>query len=149
MVILPESHLDHGLTPEQRAWLLATLSDREGFFIVTVELPPELGTVPCGLHGPRMGDPPVPEEQVRWASRGDRAWPSRLTSTAPRPTRQVTVIAGPEGDIPTALYTAFGGPLAPREPGDPTLEGEALVEAQSFWSEHALSLDAGPEALLR
>jgi hypothetical protein len=39
------------------------------------------------------------------------------------------------------LYTAFGGPAAPREPGDPSLDGNeaGLAESKAFWAEHALS----------
>jgi hypothetical protein len=37
------------------------------------------------------------------------------------------------------LYTAFGGPLTPKEPGDATLSGEERQESFKFWSQHALS----------
>ena len=38
------------------------------------------------------------------------------------------------------LYTSYGGPKAPREPGDLTIESwEAIVEAREFWAQHALS----------
>jgi hypothetical protein len=39
---------------------------------------------------------------------------------------------------PCMLYTAFGGPLAPKEPGDPTLKDSEREESEKFWSQHAL-----------
>lgn len=130
-----DTHLDHNLTPEQVDYLFGRFADRDAFFIETVELPPELGTVPCGLFGPLMGDPPVPEAEVAYARRGAREWESRLVDRAPRPTRQVTVIAGPHDGLPCVLFTMFGGPVAPREPGDPN----AQVESAAFWRDHALA----------
>jgi len=90
-----DSHVDHGLTAEQLRHLLDRFADRGSFFLETIELPADLGTVPCGLYGPTMGDPPVSEEEVSYAHRGDRAWTSRLVEKPMRPTRKVTVIAGP------------------------------------------------------
>lgn len=114
----PDSHLDHSLTEAQLHYLLGRFADRGGFFLETIELPDDLGTIPCGLWGPLMGDPPIAEIDVVRAHRGTRAWASRLVARAARPTRQVTVIAGPHDGHPCVLYTAFGGPAAPQEPGD-------------------------------
>jgi len=167
MIKHADSHLDHNLTTEQIEHVMQRFADREAFFIETIELPEVLGTVPCGLHGPLMGDAPIPESEVTHAARGTRAWTSRLTERAPRAVRTITVIAGPheetcyqckgacgfgamhafspcmtcecKGKIKHAciVYTMFGGPLAPQEPGDP---GCKNVEASSaFWAEHALS----------
>jgi hypothetical protein len=152
------SHLDHNLTAAQLAFLLERFAARDAFFIETFELPDELGTIPCGLFGPLVGDPAIADAEVTLAPRGTRAWPSRIIGREPRPSRLVTVIAGPheetcprcEGDggpcglcdhgkIKHAciLYTAFGGPLAPQESGDP---GCKDVEAsRAFWKEHALA----------
>jgi hypothetical protein len=130
-----ESHLDHGLTPDQVEYLLKRFADRSAFFIETIELPLELGTVPCGLHGPLMGDPPV--DEARLAKRGERTWLSRVVDRPTRPVRTVTVIAGPNGDEPCVLYTAFGGPLAPQEPADPSCKD--VYTSMRFWVEHALS----------
>ena len=136
-----ESHLDHGLTDEQVNFLLEKFADRSEFFIETIELPEELGTVPCGIYGPSMGDVAVSEDQVHYAARNDRPYPSRLIDREPRQVRQVSVIAGPHEEdgekIACALYTAFGGPVAPQEPGDPTCQD--LDASKIFWSEHALS----------
>lgn len=140
MIIRPVSHLDHGLSEAVVTWLLERLGERDGFFIETLQLPPELGTVPCGLHGPVMGDEPVPDSECRAEIRGTRAWESRLCDRPVRQVRTVSVIAGPHGDAPCVLYTAFGGPVAPREPGDPNITDEAeRARSVSFWREHALS----------
>jgi hypothetical protein len=159
------SHFDHGLTEAQVDHIMQRFADREAFFIATIELPEALGTVSCGLHGPLVGDAPIAEADVTYAKRGTRAWNSRLVDRAAKPTRTVTVIAGPHKEpcpqcttsawnilhraaCPTCggvgelqyvciVYTAFGGPLAPQEPGDP---GCKDVEAsKQFWSEHALT----------
>ncbi len=132
-----DSHLDHNLTAAQLDAILVLFADKDAFFVATVELPSELGTVPCGLHGPLIGDPPVPETEVTREARGVRAWTSRLVDRSPRPTRLVTVIAGPHDGRPCVVYTVFGGPISPQEPGDPTCKDLAASEA--FWREHALS----------
>ena len=139
---LPASHVDHGLTEEQLDWILdkALLSgayadglyDRVGKgyldnphpVSLTFELPEALGTVPCGLHGPEMGDEPVPEDECRREARGDRSYESRLTDRPARQVRAVSLITCPHEGEPLALYTAFGGPVTPREPLDPSLAGE-------------------------
>lgn len=136
MKIIPESHLDHGLSEAHVDFLLERFGDREAFFIESVELPESLAPLSCGLHGPAMGDEPVTE--ARMAPRGDREYPSRLVDRAPRPTRTLTVIGGlHEGEC--VLFTAFGGPSTPREPADPTLPEEQRAEAEAFWADHALS----------
>jgi hypothetical protein len=160
------SHVDHGLTEDQLRYLLDLFADRQSFFIETITLPRELGTVPCGLYGPVMGDGPIGEDEVMYAPRGTRAWNSRLVELPARQQHEVTVIAGPHEEacwhcdgsggigewkarIPCGtctggkvkhaciLYTAFGGPLAPQEPGDPACKDPAASTA--FWREHALA----------
>lgn len=136
------SHLDHNLTPDHVAWILDEFGDRTDAFAATVDLPADFDSLPCGLYGPLVGDSPIGEDDVVLAPRGARTWPSRLVGMPPRPSRKVTVIAGPSDDgRAVVLYTAFGGPLAPREPGDPGLAGDpaALAESRAFWAEHALS----------
>ncbi len=137
MEITKESHLDHGLTEDQVRWVAERFADKAAFFIETVQLPEELGTVACGLHGPVMGDAPVPDAETYRAVRAGRQNDSRMTWRYPRQTRLVTVIAGPDGDAPCVLYTAYGGPQAPQEPGDPDCRDVAASTA--FWAEHALS----------
>lgn len=134
-----ESHLDHSLTKPQIEHLLALFKDRDGFFIETVTLPENLGTVPCGLFGPLVGDVTVPESEVIYERRGNRPQVSRLVNRQPRPTRQVSVIAGPYREETCVLYTAFGGPVAPFEPGDPALKEADREKSLAFWKEHALA----------
>lgn len=134
MQITKDSHLDHGL-PEAVVTLIAErFAGRSAFFIETVELPDHLPPVPCNLHGPATGEPPVNDAEAYPLRRGDRAWASRMCDRPPAMVRQVTVIAGPHGDAPCVLYTAYGGPLAPREVGDP----ESTEDSVAFWAEHAL-----------
>lgn len=137
LIVDHRSHLDHGLTAAHLAHVLKLFADRDSFFIETVDLPDELPAVPCGLHGPATGDEPVHEDEVRYAVRGERKGESRLCDREPKLVRQLSVIAGPDGDTPCVLYTAFGGPVSPREPFDaPDEEREA---SEAFWAQHALS----------
>jgi len=140
MIITAESHLDHGLTGAQLSWLLKRFAGRESFFIETVTLPEELGTVPCGLYGPTAGDPSMANDpRATDAVRGDRTWTSRVVPYCTRETRDITVIAGPvaSGAIGAVLYTAFGGPVTPQEPGDPSCKDPEASTA--FWAEHVLA----------
>lgn len=140
--VIPQSHVDHGLTAEQLQWLLDQTEGRSSFFIETFTLPEHLGTVECGLVGPAVGLPAVPEKDVKYIIRGDRKCASRvLRDPVEKPrTRMVTVIAGPtQGHDGLVLYTAYGGPSAPREPGDTAIPNwEGVVESRAFWAEHAL-----------
>jgi hypothetical protein len=138
LIIDHRSHLDHGLTVAQIAFVLKRFADRDAFFIETVELPAELGTVPCGLHGPIMGDSPVADSEVTFAVRGERKGESRLCERPTRLVRQLSLIAGPDGDTPCVLYTAFGGLVSPQEPFDAPEEKRA--DSEAFWAEHALSV---------
>ena len=136
MQLHKDSHLDHGLTNEQMLFILNKFEARDGFFIETFELPENLGTLDCALYGPTVGDAPIPETDVYYAKRGARAWVSRMTRVHPmRKTRTVTVIAGPHDGQPCVLYTVFGGPSTPQEPGDPA----AVATSAAFWGEHALA----------
>ena len=54
----------------------------------------------------------------------------------------MTVVAGPDGEIPCRLYTCYGGPCAPREPGDTSLSDEERAESLAFWLQHALSSES-------
>lgn len=140
--VTKDSHLDHGLTPAHIEWLVSRYKDKNEFFIETVDLPDELSTLECGLYGPAMGDVPVPEEQVFYGVRGTRKCASRLVKQRKRATRKLTIVAGPHEDRPCVLYTSYGGPNAPREPGDPDIKNwEQLLEARAFWKEHALAAE--------
>lgn len=144
-IIKGTSHLDHGLTGAHVEWLLSLFKDKNAFFIETVVLPDnELAPLECGLYGPTMGDEPIDEGEVFYELRGSgRKWTTRFIKKPMRPTRKLTVIAGPHEDKPCILYTAYGGPAAPREPGDTTLQSwEQVLEARAFWKVHALSAAA-------
>lgn len=139
MHIAAASHLDHGLSTEQVAYIRALFLEREAFFIETIELPEHLGTVPVALLGPITGST-VPDG-VRFERRGERAWESRVVSAPAVASRLVTVIAGPHEEHPCVLYTAYGGPAAPREPGDPAIRSEDERAASvAFWELHALAV---------
>jgi hypothetical protein len=167
MIKHSDSHVDHGLSAAQIRYLLERFADRDSFFIETLTLPRDLGTVPCGLYGPTMGDPPISDAEVTYARRGTRTWDSRLISLPARDQHEVTVIAGPHEEEcarcsaaagawnllhrascpdcdgtqkikhTCVLYTAFGGPSAPQEPGDPGCKDPATSAV--FWREHALA----------
>lgn len=145
MKITADSHSDHSLTQEQLDYLAKRFADRDSFFIETVGLPTRLGTVPCALHGPLVGDAPVPETEVVYETRGDREGASRLCDREPRQWHCITVIAGPHNGESCVLYTAFGGPLTPKEPTDPTLTEDERAESQTFWAQHALSREGQKE----
>lgn len=139
MILHKDSHLDHGLTPAQIDHIKERFAGRNEFFIETFELPEELGTVPCALYGKVMGDH---IEDVVWVKRGERQYESRCLrgKHVLRPTRQVTVIAGPHDGEACVLYTAFGGPKTPKEQYDPTLREDERAESEAFWAEHALAI---------
>lgn len=139
LAITADSHLDHGLAAAHLRHILAHFHDRTSFFLVTLELPPELEPLLCGLYGPLMGDPPILDAEVALEARPGRQWPSRLVDRPKRLSRLLTVVAGPHEDIPCLLYTAYAGPEAPREPGDFSLSPEAKQRAREFWSAHALA----------
>jgi hypothetical protein len=156
ITVLAQSHLDHGLTPQQIAFVLDAVRPKikeistheaehgplaDPHLRRTVDLPADLGTVPSGIYGPVVGDHPVEEEEVFYAKRGDRQGDSRLVDKPHRSTNKVTIIAGPHTDFRWALYTMFGGPLAPKEPATLNRQDTAQdhKESREFWAVHALS----------
>jgi len=145
MQIVAASHLDHGLTEAQINHVRERFAGRDSFFIESFELPEGLGLCPSGLYGPAAGDAPVEESAVHYAQRGDRPGESRMVAKAARLQRTVTVIAGPYKNEETGeefacvLYTAHGGPQAPREPFDSNLTPEQKEQSEAFWAEHALA----------
>ncbi len=150
--IIPQSHLDHSLAQEHVSFILERFAARSGFFRETIALPFWLGPLMCGLHGPIVGDAPIAESDVTYAIRGNRKHASRMVNRPKRETRILTVIGGhmpvKEGNgfgavdaTRCVLYTAFGGPHTPREPGDSYIcEWDELTESRKFWAQHALSL---------
>jgi len=137
MIILPESHLDHHLTKAHVEFIMRKFGHREGFFKQTVRMPRDLSSLPVDLHGPAVGEPAVSEAQVFYARRGTRPYVSRLVHRKRKMSRLLSVIAGPYKGS-TALFTAYGGPIAPREPNDPALPSSERSESVRFWKKHAL-----------
>ena len=146
--IIAESHSDHNLTDAHCDYALGyaqaqlDCSGAGGVCIISVELPELYDTVPCALVGPAVGGEPVPESEAHYAKRGDRPYLSRVVVDAPQSqTNIITVVVGPHEEEPHVLYTMYAGPAAPREPGDPSLEGDELElqRSQEFWAKHALS----------
>ncbi len=153
MKLISESHVDHGLSQRQLSLVLERFGDHRAFFASTFELPPGYGDAPCALVGPAAGDAAVADADAYIARRGDRRWLSRCVARPELPrTRMITVIGGPHGDEPCVLYTVYGGPQAPREPGDLELELRSaaadrvaglrakLAESIAFWAVHALAV---------
>lgn len=141
MIILPASHLDHGLTPSHIRWMLEVFAHRDAFFKETIALPILLEPLACGLYGPIMHDLPIRERECTYRQRGERTWLSRTIRRPVRMVRKLTVIAGPYDGNACVLFTAYGGPEAPREPNDPAIDDDedAQREARAFWAHHALS----------
>ena len=136
-------HADHGIGKFHEAVIKRLFADAgPGFLIKTVELPTECPDLLSGIHGPIAGDEPVPSSEVHWAKRGNRAGLSRLCRRPARPTRLMTVIGKWDlGSDEIQVFTAYGGPLAPREITDATLPADAAEEACAFWAVHALSAE--------
>jgi len=131
---IDESHVDHGLTDEQLEYALSNCHGSSEVLVEQVELPEYLGTVPCGLYGPAMGDAPVAEFDAYYNERPGRDGKSRLVMRPFRRSRTVTVVSGPHNGAVACLYTAYGGPAAPRE-----MFEDDSDESAEFWAEHALS----------
>lgn len=142
MIITNESHLDHsGLTINHLRYVLEKFGDRDGFFIEEIEFPEEYAELGCDLHGPIMGDAPITDDETVGERVRDSGGVARIVPRPPRPTRKAVVIAGPRKSHDCVLFTIFGGPLAPRQPGDESLESEDdIAESVDFWKDHAQSL---------
>lgn len=146
MFISKDSHLDHGLNVEHILFILREFGHINQFHMETVDMPEGLAELDCALFGPLMGDKPIPEEMVFYKKRGERIGQTRMfhppiqASSSMRvqiTTRKLSVIIGPH-DGQVILYTAFGGPITPREPWDPSLNEKEKAESETFWKQHAL-----------
>ena len=137
MRITSDSHIDH-VSPDILDFVIARYQNKSGFFIETIELPANLGTLDCGLYGPIMGDSPIYDDDIDFRYRGDRTNLSRVIGKPVRQTSLLTVIAGPHNGIDCVLYTCFGGPATPKEATDNTLTDDDRQAAIDFWSVHAL-----------
>ena len=136
--ITSDSHTDHALTQDHLDFITSTFADKDAFFIKTLELPASLAGLPSAIYGPISGDSPVSDEDTTMVVRGDRKGASRMVQREGRLSRSLTVIAGPHGDEGCILYTAYGGPRAPKEPFD-CAEGKEREESEVFWADHALA----------
>lgn len=155
MKITTKSHVDHGLRSQHIDFIGEAFGHRTGFFIETVELPHGIAPLPCSLVGPLTGFKAVDATEVEFRRRGDRIVPSRMMTGAAAwarglhliPTsRKLTVIGGIDAESGDCiLFTAYGGPLAPREVGDPNITHvDDLVKSFHFWLEHALLDETSP-----
>jgi len=144
----PRSHLDHGIAPDQLAYVLLALNYSKAtvkvgpygpFFIAEVELPEVFGVAPCALHGPVTGELPVLEAEAFYATRGKRPNKSRLCRRLKTTSRTITAIVIADEDSPgnQRIDTAFGGPLSPMEVDDP--ENKDKATSEKFWAQHALT----------
>lgn len=134
-------HADHGVAEETLAWAVAQVVP--GFFARTFELPPGAPDLLNSLYGPASGDAPVGEEEVLRRHRSPDRPLSRMVRRPSRPTRLLTVIGiAPMTGEEAVIYTAYGGPMASREPGDASLVlgSPEHQEAVAFWATHALAL---------
>ncbi len=138
MKIIAESHTDH-VSPEVLEFIKERFKDEDAQLrIETVVLPSHLKAT-CGLYGPVMGDSPIEETEVFYATRPDRDWTSRLVNRPSRDTDKITVIYGHYAPHGCCLFTVYGGPLAPMEPGDPRVTDTVRKQCEDFWKQHALS----------
>ncbi len=136
----PIFHADHDLTQDHLKHIDTMLDGWDGTFNIWHEtLPKGLPSLMTGLYGPACGDEPVPEDDVVYLVRGDRAGPSRQVARPARPTRMLVVIAGPGPSGPT-IYTTYGSQtVAPREWWDPAMKPAEAKASAEFWMEHALA----------
>lgn len=134
-------HDDHNLPQEVIDWgfdqLENFLETTEFLFCAhTFTIPDHFPDLENALYGPLAGDPPVEDSEVTLVVRGDRPWTDRIVAKPPRPSRQLTVIGTIlDGDL--VAFTMHGGPLADRNPADPTNPNPE--QSKIFWSQHALA----------
>jgi hypothetical protein len=130
-------HADHGISNDLILSAVMRLKPEEGFSALTLEL--EEACVMSALYGPKAGDGPVTDAEVDMVKRSEDRPPSRMVDKPKRPSSKLTVVGVRSGEAAT-IYTAYGGPLAPREPGDASMTTDAeKAESAAFWAEHALA----------
>lgn len=132
-------HADHGIGESHRDVISKLFEEAgDGFLLKTVELPSECPDLLSAINGPIVGDPPVPSAEVFWTRRGTRRNLSRMCNRPMRPTRLMTIVGAREGEN-VKIYTAYGGPCAPREITDVSLPSKEVEVSAQFWAQHALS----------
>lgn len=132
-------HADHGVSTKHIEDLALLSVPHRGFFLRTLRLPVGFDDLMSGLWGPAAGDPPVPDSEVQMKVRNNRPGPSRMVARPHRSTRLMTMI-GIRDDNGVTFFTIYGGPAAPREPWDPSMNDAERAESREFWSKHALAL---------
>jgi len=130
-------HADHGIDESTIRWALRQI-EPTGFFLRTLTLPAGHPNVMNALYGPVSGDAPVPESEVHYKKRSADRPPSRMVNRPLRQTRLITIIGMADGKN-VKVFTAYGGPAAEREPGDPTMSETEQATAEAFWKKHALA----------
>lgn len=141
MKITKDSHVDHAIPKPILQHACLQFDEEVPFFMETIVLPEHLGKVPCGLYGPKMEDE-VPED-VWMVTRPGREGKTPLIKNPHRPTNLLTVLGGMhEGQF--ILFTAYGGPIMPREPWDKDIADDAeLGESCREWKKHCLAVPEG------
>jgi len=145
--VLKIHHADHGITPEHTPFIAEVVESRiEGFFIVCVEIPPNLPSLKSALYGPGAGDDPVGEGclgGVSYENRGNRPGPSRLVKMPLRDCRRVVVCGVRKEKLSESfVITAYGTQAtepSPREWWDVSMTPAEALEAATFWCSHALA----------
>ena len=138
-------HADHGIPSIMIRDAVRTLVGQgleQGFFARTVPIDKEDGQVVNRLRGPASGEPVVPESKVSYSARGDRPWKDRMCTLPATLTRELTIVGTwersedyPDGNF--TVFTAYGGPLAPQNPEDPSNSDPEA--SRLFWASHALT----------
>ena len=139
--ITQKSHIDHGVPTGTMQYALELFAERTEFFAEVITLPDGFPGAPSSLYGPLAGDDPVEERDVRYIVRLGRRCSSRMVNRVDRLVRTLVVIAGPVRYVDgLVLYTCYGGQVAPREPGDSSINTwEEVIASRKFWSQHALA----------
>ena len=134
----------HNLSDDHLEHLTSHPDVQNGMGPVTLTIPENLPKLKSGLVGPSVGDPPVTRNTpgVHTANRGDGRVDSRMVHGLHRETDKITgvVIPDPIQKGRKWLVTGYGGPSAPREPEDQSMErgSPEHKESVSFWKDHAL-----------
>jgi hypothetical protein len=143
LMLRDDGHYDvHQITPEHIEWLSQQPEVMAAKGPVTLTMPDHLPTLPNSLVGPASGHEPVGSDHpgVYMANRGGgRTHDSKMMQGEHRPTNMITAIVRPHKETGRPfLITAFGGPLSPKEPNDPSLRDDERASSEEFWSQHAL-----------
>lgn len=142
-------HNDHGLTPAHHVFMNGHVEKQTGFFMLSLALPEDMESVPCGLYGPTSGDAIITDAECEGFVRGERRWMDRTVDKEYRPARFLVVIGivsdddnsdHSAGRKSATIFTAYGsmdGTIAPQAPDDPNCTDVAV--STEFWGGHALT----------